>query len=475
MPTHDRAVPERIGYVNAWVMTELARLNREILARRRPAGDLAAELARSVLTSLPHPGSVSARQAQQLVVLLGLAGASVSRHYQEADRSHIAAPERAFDRCPVGTEKAPFLGYFAALADRTGTGHCARDTYVALTRWNVPTTEIWWEGARIAALAGVFSDGLVRTYTGTGDEQRFFELIKISEAIELAINTLLMPISEAALNVRSPEALDRVRLATVLLAEVRRLNSDFAGLPQEESLRADYFMDVFRQYAVHWTLGDIPPSGALDPEAIARDLLLGVTTPAYDAHTYKIFPAMLSSERELLSRLMDRPSVPETVLQSLGLDTLALNRMSIAQLRETVGRYPVLAALYRLLSAHARMSGVHLRIAKKYLFAPQRQRELEGLGNPGVVSNRLGTTGMDELYLEELTHTRHQHMLSCLRPIGAAELDSLAGLDRVPAAPADPRELIRFTGPGTDQHNLAEWMIKPRHTREHRNAQIGAG
>src|ERR1051326_7071392 len=346
---------------------------------------------------------MTARQAQQLVVLLGLAGASVSRHYQELDRAHMAAPERAFDEHLVGPAQVPFLAWFGRLAERTGTGHCARDTYAALTRWNVPTTEIWWEGERLAVLDGVFRDGLVRTYTGTGDEQRFFELIKISEAIELAINTMLMPISDATLDARSPEALDRVRLATVLLAEVRRLNSDFAGLPPEESLRADYFMDVFRQYAIHWTLGDIPPSGALDPEAIARDLLLGVTTPAYDAHTLKIFPGMLSSERELLTRLKDRPSVPETALRWMGLDALALSRMSVAQLRETVGRYPVLAVLYRLLAAHARMSGVHLRIAKKYLFAPQRQRELDGLDTPGVVNNRLGTTGMDELYLEELT------------------------------------------------------------------------
>src|SRR5215467_4732007 len=102
MPADERALGECIGYVNAWVMTELARLNRDILARRRPGGDLAAELARSVLPGLPVPEALSAGQAQQLVVLLGLAGAAVSRHYQELDRSHMATPERAFDECPAG-------------------------------------------------------------------------------------------------------------------------------------------------------------------------------------------------------------------------------------------------------------------------------------------------------------------------------------------------------------------------------------
>jgi hypothetical protein len=121
------------------------------------------------------------------------------------------------------------------------------------------------------------------------------------------------------------------------------------------------------------------------------------------------------------------------------------------------------------------MSGVHLRIAKKYLFAPQRQREIDGLDTPGVVSNRLGTTGMDELYLEELTRARHQHVLSSLRPLGGSELDSLAGLDRVPDEPADLSRLVRFAGPGTEQHHLAEWMTTPRRSRAGRPAQIGAG
>ena len=109
----------------------------------------------------------------------------------------------------------------------------------------------WWAGTRIAVLAGMFGDGLVRTYTGTADERRFFELIKASEAIEAAVNAALMPLSDTTLDARDPEALDRLRLAAVLLGELRRLNDNFAALPSEQSLGADYFMDVFRQYAVH--------------------------------------------------------------------------------------------------------------------------------------------------------------------------------------------------------------------------------
>jgi len=466
-----RGVPEPVDRVNAWTLTELPRLNQDILARRRPAGDLGAELARSVLADLPRPESLTVRQAQQLVVLLGLAGASLGRHYQELSRDHRATPERAFDPYPVGKEAVPFRAYFGRLAERTGTGHCHRDSYAALTRWNVPTIEVWWAGERLAVLAGLFDDGRVRTYTGTADERRFFELIKVSESIEQAANTALMPLSDNALDVRGEEALDRIRLAVLLLAELRRVNARFAALPPGEGLRAEYFMDVFRQYAVHWTLGDIPPSGALDPEAIARDCLLGVQTPEYQAHTERIFPALLAAEREQLSRLMRRPSLPRIALRSLGIDAAALAAASPAQLRETVVRHPVLAALYLLLVAHARMSGVHLKIAQKYLFAPQRQREVAGLGDPHVVSNRYGTTGMDERYLQELTRTRQHHVLACLRILGGSELDALAGLDPARAAPADLGSLVRFSGPGAGQ---VTWLASAGEPAEARNARAGA-
>jgi hypothetical protein len=461
MPSDDGALLERVDHLNAWMLTGLPNLNLDILSYRRPPGALGAELARSVLGDLPAPESLPVRQAQQMVVLLGLAGASLGRHYQELSRDHRATPERAFDPYPVGRQAVPFLAYFRRLAERTGTGHGPRDSYVSLTRWNLPTAEVWWAGERIAVLTGVFDDGLVRTYTGTSEERRFFELIKMSEAIELAINAVLMPLSDTTLNMRDPEALDRVGLAVVLLEEVRQLNANFAALPAEESLRADYFMDVFRQFAVHWTVGDIPPSGALDPEWIARDCLLGVRTPGYEAHTRHIFPALLDTERDLLTRLMDRPSLPEIALESLGLDALTLAEMSPAQLRETVSRHPVLAALCQLLAAHARMSGVHLKIAKKYLFAPQRQREMAGMGDPTVVPNRLGTTGIDEMYLAELTRARNQHVLTCLRTLGGSELDSLAGLDRVRAASAGLGSLIRFTGPGTGQTPPVAWLTRP--------------
>ena len=51
---------------------------------------------------------------------------------------------------------------------------------------------------------------------------------------------------------------------------------------------------------------------------------------------------------------------------------------------------------YRLLTAHARAAGAHLMLSKKFLFKPQQQRDDAGLGDRPLVSNRAGTTGMNE-------------------------------------------------------------------------------
>jgi hypothetical protein len=70
---------------------------------------------------------------------------------------------------------------------------------------------------------------------------------------------------------------------------------------------------------------------------------------------------------------------------------------------------------YRLLSAHARASGAHLMLSKKYLFKPQRRRDHSGQGDQHLVSNRAGTTGMNETFLERITRARREHPLAPLR------------------------------------------------------------
>lgn len=400
--------------VGEWVDMELPRLNRAILHGDAPPGLLADEAREVVLRRLPEVGRLSEVQAQQLVVRLGFVGASVARHYQEWTAGGKAAPERAFDELTVGGDGVPFRQYFRALADRTGKGHYGRDSYASLVRWNVGTLQVRHGAEIMAVLPGVFDDGHIRSYTGTDGEERFFLLVKQGEAIELAVNEVLDPLTRDGAGLISEDAVARVRLAADLLDALRRLFGDFAARPPEESMPAEQFLDVFRQFAVHWTAGDIPPSGALDPEALKRDFLLGIAAGDYEEHVRRLFPALLDTERAALERAMARPSLPQQVLASIGSDEAALRSAEPPDLRRLVGGNPALADWYRLLTAHARASGAHLMLSKKFLFKPQRRRDEAGLGDRPLVSNRAGTTGMSEMFLERLTRARREHALAPL-------------------------------------------------------------
>jgi hypothetical protein len=414
--------------VGQWVDNELPRLNRAILAGDVPPGMLA-DRARDVL--LPHVPAVdglSAADAQRMVVRLGFVGASIARHYQEWNPGGKETPERAFDGLEV--DGRPFREYFAALAGRTGHGHYGRDSYASLVRWNVGTVEVRRGGQLMSVLPGVFDDGRIRSYTGTPGEERFFLLIKKSEAIELAVNDLLVPLSDGAAGLLCDEVLERVRLATELIGAMRRLFLDFAALPPGESMPDEQFLDVFRQFAVHWTRDDIPPSGALDPESLKRDFLLGIGLSGYDQNVRRLFPALLNEERDALERLMTRPTLPDRLLTELGIGPDELRDATGAVL----GRHPGLIEWYRLLTAHARAAGAHLMLSKKFLFKPQRRRDLAGQGDRPLVSNRRGTTGMNETFLERLTRARQEHTLAPLRSALSAETAEKAAEPEVPSA-----------------------------------------
>jgi hypothetical protein len=442
-------VPDALlSRLDNWALAGLPQLNVSILDGDLASSALVDTLTRYVFADLPTPEAFTPPQARQLLVHLAFSGASVARHYQERDVAHRATPERAFDRLRIGAGQLPFRTYFARLAAQTQSGHCGRDSYTTLVRWNVPTTEVRWGGARLAVLAGAFADGQVRSYTNDLGDRLFFVLTKKSETLERAANCLLEPISDGTVPGDSAEAIGRVRLATTMLTAVRQLNSDFGALPPEAGLRPGHFIDVFRQFAVHWQHGDIPPSGAHDPEALKRDLLLGLDLPDLPGHVQRQFPALLATERAELTRLLGRPPLPDLLLASLRLDEPALRAMSADQLRRAVRCHPALAAWYLLLSAHARAAGVHLMLAKKFLFRPAQARANAGIPDTGVVSRTRGTTGMDESFLERLTRLRHSHALASLHQIPHLELLALAGMEPPDVvASADLDGLVTVAGP----------------------------
>jgi hypothetical protein len=415
--------------VDEWVDQDLPPLNQAILHGAIPPGALAGQAREVVLPRLPSITRLGHLEARRLVVRLGFLGASVARHYQEWVPGGKERPERAFDDLLAGRDEIPFREYFATLAEHTGDGHYARDSYASLVRWNVGTIEVRRGGEMLSVLPGVFDDGRIRTYTGTPGEERFFVLVKKGEAIELAVNDVLEPLTRDGVSLVGEQAACRVRLATDLMIALRRLFLDFAALPPERSMPAEQFMDVFRQFAVHWTDGDIPPSGALDPEALKRDFLLGIGLSGYEGQARRLFPALLTRERAAIEQLMARPTLPQRLLTDLGIDPAQLRAATPAQLRQILGRDPALVEWYRLLTAHARAAGAHLMLSKKFLFKPQRRRDSAGAGDQRLVSNRAGTTGMNEDYLDRLTRARQDHPLAPLRTVlaGSAESPEIDG------------------------------------------------
>jgi hypothetical protein len=82
------------------------------------------------------------------------------------------------------------------------------------------------------------------------------------------VNDMLEPVADGSVDIPTPEASARAHMAARLMNALVRLNQGFAALaPAAGGLRTEHFMDVFRQFAVHWDLGDLPPSGAQDPES----------------------------------------------------------------------------------------------------------------------------------------------------------------------------------------------------------------
>jgi hypothetical protein len=437
---------------NAWTLRDLPRLNRAVLAGSADPAELSGAFRREVLESLPRPEEFGDAQARRAVVLLGLGGASIARHHQEADPARKARPEESFGPLRAGPDAVPFVEYFTRLAQATGTGHPARDSYASLVRWNAPTTLVELDGAVLAELPGVFPDARIRTYTDDPGEVTFFELLKKSEALEAAVNRALDPVADGVVDPLSPEGAGRALDATRGMYALIGFNRDFAARdPAHGGLRTEHFMDVFRQFAVHWAPGDVPPTGAQDPEFLRRDFLLGIDFPDYGRHVRRLFPGLLAEERAALERDMLREPLPRTVLRALGADAPGLALLTADQMRALLRRYPALAAWYLLLAANAVFGGVHLRLTEKYLFKPQRARDAAGLGDRELVSNRRGTTGMEEPLLVRLARARREHPLRAVGMLPEREVAGYAGWD--PDGPGGPRlPTVRFAGEDTVTH-----------------------
>jgi hypothetical protein len=417
-----------IRLLDQWAFVELPRLNNRVLAGHCSVNELI-EALNGTLAQFPHHENISEAQARQLLVHLGIWGTSVTRHHQEAYPGEARLrPDSGLSLLFVGSSRTPFREYFRELVKLSGTGHPERDAYASLVRWNTPKVRTYWKDRQIAELGSEFDDGRIRTYTNTIGEQLILELFKKCETLEKAANDSLILLYEADAVTASNDGLEKLRIAAVMLAGVRRVLRDFFAGDHRGRLTEAHFLDVFRQFAIHWDPDDIAPSGTQDIEFLKRDFILGISVPGYGEKIRRFYPGLLAEECEELEVAMRRPALPTAFLDSVGLSPSRLNIMSKSELAQTLRIHPALAGLYYVLRANARVSSVHLSLAKNYLFKPMRRRNSEGFMDKAVVSNNYGINGHAETALERLVEGRKEHPLRRLGEFSDQEILDLTGV-----------------------------------------------
>ncbi|MFG2525170.1 hypothetical protein [Streptomyces sp. NPDC048527] len=417
--------------IDHWSMYDLPLLNTEILAGRGSLKSLISEM-NARLAQLPPVEHISPLAAQRLVVHLGVWGSSIGRHYQDLLPGLRHDPSNGL-RALKGPGGLSFRAYFDQLAARTGTGHPNRDAYASLILWNVGGMRALWQGQVLAYIPGVFDDGRIRTYTDNVGEQQILYLFKACETLERASNTVLEPLWTQAAPLARGECEERLMIASHMLAGARRLVVDFPHGDDRGCLTPDQFVDVFRQFAIHWDPDDVPPSGPQDVEFLSRDLMNGMGSAVYHQHIRKIFPGLLAPECARLSTLMERPcSLPHGLLEAAGLTADQLAVMTSRELAGAARDHPSLAACYFYLRASARLSAAHLAMAKKFLFKVTRKRSEQGIVDNAPVSNELGITGLAEMVMGRVHDARKRHPLHVFGRLPAAELSALS---RIPPNP----------------------------------------
>ncbi|MEU7768748.1 hypothetical protein AB0B25_27070 [Nocardia sp. NPDC049190] len=385
-----------------------------------------AGLANQALADLPSADGNDPHTARRLIVELGIIGSSVVC-YNHRENLDVARrdPGHSLEALRVGATGTPFRAYFRGLIARSGTGHPNRDAYASLIRWNAPEMTAYRGDSRLCTVPSVFDDGRIRTYTAEIGETLIIELFKRCETLELAANEVLQPIWAGGTSTMGRDELaERFATARLMLAGVRRLFLNFHLGDERGALSVDHFVDVFRQYAIHWDHDDVPPSGPQDIQFILRDLMTDIQLPSFKRHVERIHAGLLAEERQVVTDAAARPSLPRVLLDEAGLSTVDLATMSDSELASALRRCPALGECYLYLELNARLSAAHLMVAKKYLYKPNRQRDA---AVPAPVPNDKGITELTESALDLLNRARRDHVMTAIGRWRTAEVAALCG------------------------------------------------
>lgn len=443
-----------IDGARAWVLERLPALNRSAYGGQTTVDEIAC-LANEVLRSAPPPRDLGGRQAMQALMLLGVCGSSVERHAQQARRraGEPASPGHGLGKLVAAGR--PFTAYFAELADRIGHAH--RDSFVTFVEHNGPAVWVLHPEHRepLHVLPAAFEDGAYITFTARPEEREFIRLLKESAALQGAANRFLERLQDPRAALDDPTAVRACFHAATLMLAVRAKIVEFM---RTSAFDADFFLDVLRQYACHWSARAPlrPPSGANDDTALHRDVMLfdellpaSGDFPGYGAHVKHVCSVLMPAAVNTLAAAMDTASIEARLLARLGTTREALGRLDAAACAALLAAQPWVAALLAVYDAQRDLSRAHYGTVTRYLTGPKHHRDVgaDPRERVTVVPNTHGTTGMDPLRIvRALDEARARHPLAA---VGARAPRALldATLGRLGHRPWRHQELLGLCAP----------------------------
>jgi hypothetical protein len=411
-----------IAGAKAWVLERLPALNRSAYGGHMTDGELAC-LVNEVLRGAPPPRDLGGRQAMQALMLLGVCGSSVERHAQQARRraGEPASPGHGLDKLLAAGR--PFVEYFAELADRLGHAH--RDSFVTFVEHNGPAVCILHPERRelLHVVPAAFEDGAYITFTARPEELEFIRLLKECAGLQGAANLFLERLQDPATALDGPDAVSAGLHAATLMLAIRAKLVEFM---RQSAFDADFFLDVLRQYACHWSARTPlrPPSGANDDTSLHRDVMLfhellpaSGDFPGYNVHVEHVCSVLMPAAVQTLAAAMASPSIEARLLARLGTTRDALGRLDAPACEALLDAHPWVAALLAVYDAQRDLSRAHYGTVTRYLTGPKHHRD--ACADPRerftVVPNTHGTTGMDPLRIvRALDEARANHPLAAV-------------------------------------------------------------
>ena len=259
-------------YLKIWSNSLLHTLNTDTMEGKISWQKFCNVVNKDVLSFLPDAEDIPEDFLDLYLLTAGLIGTSCERHSQQAQK--VAGVETKDIIIGRGVEalkirNTPFLLHYNRAAERMD--YPPQDNFINLVERNGPEITILHPntGSPIFSTRGSIDPFYFHSYTGHSSEVVFFKLLKESYALQSAANISLRKLVHGTLPLKHPDAIEEAEKATLyILAVAHRI----AVFMKESNFDVDFFLDVFRQFAIQWQPHSPfrVPSGANDSSALEK-------------------------------------------------------------------------------------------------------------------------------------------------------------------------------------------------------------